>query len=62
MEKCGILDFFDSTKADGKIVNAGFSFHGSIEEFKLIVDAYPGNSARTSVFSWIERIRLALKG
>jgi predicted aldo/keto reductase-like oxidoreductase len=41
MEKLGILDFLDKAKAEGRIVNAGFSFHGSIEDFKLIVDTYP---------------------
>ena len=40
MEKLDVLDFLDRAKADGRIVNAGFSFHGSIEDFKQIVDAY----------------------
>ena len=41
MEKLEVLDFLDRAKADGRIINAGFSFHGSIEDFKQIVDAYP---------------------
>ena len=40
MEKLDVLGFLDRAKADGRIVNAGFSFHGSIEDFKQIVDAY----------------------
>lgn len=41
MEKLGVLDFLDRAKADGRIINAGFSFHGSAGDFKRIVDAYP---------------------
>jgi hypothetical protein len=41
LEPLGVTDFLDKAKADGRIVNAGFSFHGSIEDFKRIVDAYP---------------------
>ena len=34
------LEFLDKLKADGKIINAGFSFHGDKETFKEIVDGY----------------------
>ena len=40
VEKLGIADFLDKAKADGRIVNAGFSFHGSLKDFNRIVDAY----------------------
>lgn len=40
VEKLGVVDFLDKAKADGRIINAGFSFHGSGDEFKRIVDAY----------------------
>ena len=36
----GIVDFLDQAKADGKIINAGFSFHSSYEDFTSIIDAY----------------------
>ena len=36
----GVTDFLDRAKADGRIVNAGFSFHGLVEDFKRIVDDY----------------------
>jgi len=36
----GALDFLDRAKSDGKIVNACFSFHGSLKTFKEVVDAY----------------------
>jgi uncharacterized protein len=34
------LNFLDKIKSKGKILNAGFSFHGDKEVFKEIVDAY----------------------
>ncbi|MBP1927800.1 putative aldo/keto reductase-like oxidoreductase [Methanolinea mesophila] len=37
----GVLEFLDSAKASGKIVNAGFSFHGDRKTFMEIIDAYP---------------------
>jgi predicted aldo/keto reductase-like oxidoreductase len=41
MEKLDVLGFLDRAKADGRIVNAGFSFHGTVDDFKRIVDAHP---------------------
>ncbi len=37
----GVTDFLDAARADGRIGNAGFSFHGLLPDFKRIVDAYP---------------------
>ena len=39
--RLGVLEFLDQAQKDGRIVNAGFSFHGLGEDFKRIVDAYP---------------------
>lgn len=36
----GVLEFLDKAKADGRIINAGFSYHGDPEDFASIVDAY----------------------
>ena len=35
-----VREFLDKAKTDGRIVNAGFSFHGDKESFKAIVDSY----------------------
>jgi uncharacterized protein len=40
MQNLNALEFLDKLKADGKIINAGFSFHGDKETFKEIVDGY----------------------
>jgi hypothetical protein len=36
----GVLEFLEKAKGDGKIVNTGFSFHGSLKTFKEIIGAY----------------------
>ena len=41
LQSIGVSDFLDTALADGRIVNAGFSFHGVLDDFKRIVDAYP---------------------
>jgi len=41
IEALGVIDFIEKAKSDGRIVNAGFSFHGLGNDFKRIVDAYP---------------------
>jgi len=40
VEKLGVTEFLDKAKADGRINNAGFSFHGSGEDLRRIVDGY----------------------
>ena len=41
MERLGVLEFLDQARKDGRIVNAGFSFHGPAKDFPRIVDAAP---------------------
>ncbi|EPR39862.1 NADP-dependent oxidoreductase domain containing protein [Desulfovibrio sp. X2] len=41
VEALGIAEFLDTARRDGRIVNAGFSFHGLLPDFKRIVDAHP---------------------
>jgi predicted aldo/keto reductase-like oxidoreductase len=36
----GVLEFLDMAKKDGRIINAGFSFHSNTDTFKEIIDAY----------------------
>jgi uncharacterized protein len=40
MVELGVIDFLDDAKASGKIIHAGFSFHGARDDFKAIVDGY----------------------
>ena len=39
-KKIGVIDFLNSTLESGKILNAGFSFHGATKDFNTIVDDY----------------------
>ena len=36
----GVIEFLEQALSEGKIVNAGFSFHGAAEDFIAIVDDY----------------------
>ena len=38
--RLGVLEFLDAAKKDGRIRNAGFSFHDNFDVFKEIMDAY----------------------
>lgn len=40
IQSLGFADFLDKAKKDGRIINAGFSFHDDFETFKKIVDGY----------------------
>jgi hypothetical protein len=40
MKKLGVTEFLDAAKKDGRIKNAGFSFHGDPATFISIIDAY----------------------
>jgi predicted aldo/keto reductase-like oxidoreductase len=40
MRGLGVEGFLDTAKKDGRIINAGFSFHGDLATFKEIIDAY----------------------
>lgn len=36
----GVLQFLDDALKSGKILNAGFSYHGSAKDFKKVIDGY----------------------
>jgi len=40
LKNLGVLEFLDAAKKDGRIRNAGFSFHGDTATLKEIIDAY----------------------
>lgn len=41
MVSIGVIEWLEQLKKEGKIKNLGFSFHGSKQDFELIVKAYP---------------------
>jgi hypothetical protein len=41
MAALGVAEFLDRAQADGRIATAGFSYHGSREDFQRVADAYP---------------------
>ena len=40
LQGLGIADFLNRARQDGRIVNAGFSFHSGFDEFTAIIEAY----------------------
>lgn len=36
----GVIEFLDDAQKQGKILNTGFSYHGSSEDFKTVIDEY----------------------
>ncbi|HHY44935.1 MAG TPA: aldo/keto reductase [Firmicutes bacterium] len=40
IKEAGVFEFLDAAKKDGRIRNAGFSFHDDLQTFKPIVDSY----------------------
>ncbi|MCX7842913.1 MAG: aldo/keto reductase [Clostridia bacterium] len=40
LKQLGVLEFLAKAKEDGNIINIGFSYHGSRNDFKTIIDDY----------------------
>lgn len=62
----GLFDFIEDKKSKGQIINIGFSFHGSLNDFKKILDLYDWdvtllqyNYVDTNNQAGIEGIKLA---
>jgi predicted aldo/keto reductase-like oxidoreductase len=41
IKRLGIADFIEKWKASGQIRHIGFSYHGNLQDFKIVVDDYP---------------------
>ena len=58
----GVNDFLDRAKADGRIINAGFSYHGNGEDFKDVVDGYDWDLCQIQYNFLDEDIQAGRKG
>ena len=58
MAALGVMEFLDRARADGRIVNAGFSYHGIGEDFARVVDAYPWQFSQIQ-FNYLDQERQA---
>lgn len=57
-----IIQFFEDKKAEGKIRNVGFSYHGPYQDLPKIVDAYDWDMCMLQ-FNYIdEKIQAGIKG
>jgi hypothetical protein len=62
MLSLGVLEFLDQAKLAGKIINAGFSFHGNLNTFRKIVDAYDWEFCQIQYNFLDERIQAGTEG
>jgi predicted aldo/keto reductase-like oxidoreductase len=58
----GVCEFLNDVKTRGKIANAGFSFHGSRDAFKMIIDSYDWDFCQIQYNFLDERNQAGTKG
>ncbi|AEK19793.1 hypothetical protein GYY_04590 [Methanococcus maripaludis X1] len=62
IKELGVIDFLNSAKADGRIKNAGFSYHGMQEDFAPIVDEYDWDFCLIQYNYLDEKVQAGTKG
>ncbi len=62
MMSLGIIEFMDSIKQQGKIRHMGFSFHGTRDDFKRIVDGYNWDFAQVQFNILDENFQAGIEG
>jgi len=62
MKSLDIIDFMDRVKKEGKVRNMGFSFHGTFEAFKEIIDSYDWDFAQVQYNILDENFQAGIKG
>jgi predicted aldo/keto reductase-like oxidoreductase len=62
MLSLGVCEFLNDIKSSGQIANAGFSFHGSRDAFKIIIDSYDWDFCQIQYNFLDERNQAGTKG
>ena len=60
--KRDLIKFINKAKADGKIKNIGFSYHGPKEEFEIIVDGYDWDVVMVQYNYFDENVQASMEG
>ncbi|WP_406670665.1 aldo/keto reductase [Methanolobus sp. ZRKC4] len=62
IQDLGVIEFLDRAKADGRIINAGFSYHGASEDFSEVVDGYDWDFCQIQYNFLDENVQAGKKG
>lgn len=58
----GLIDFIEDKKSKGQIINMGFSYHGSFDDFRKIIDLYDWDVTLLQYNYLDNNIQAGLKG